>query len=159
MDQRDGFIAEHCHGLYRRTELCEWYGVSRKTGYKWMARFGARGPSSAPGSESNAEAVARTRSRRRSRHSCATQAAFVPPVVEPTERETVAGRLRRAVRVRRGRGAWRNTGAGRSAGDAAGGRGGDADLTTCSAPDRRHIRIDARLPRAYIRAAVSMKEL
>ena len=39
VDQRYRFISDHRHGLYTMTELCERYGVSRKTGYKWLARF------------------------------------------------------------------------------------------------------------------------
>lgn len=46
MDQRTQFITDHQRGLYPMTELCARYGVSRKTGYKWLARYateGARG--------------------------------------------------------------------------------------------------------------------
>lgn len=39
VEQRHRFISDHRHGLYTMTELCERYGVSRKTGYKWLARF------------------------------------------------------------------------------------------------------------------------
>ncbi len=38
MDQRDRFITDHQHGLYSMVELCARYGISRKTGYKWLAR-------------------------------------------------------------------------------------------------------------------------
>jgi putative transposase len=46
MDQRLQFVTEHQRGLYAMTELCARHGVSRKTGYKWLARSateGARG--------------------------------------------------------------------------------------------------------------------
>ena len=39
MDQRERFIRAHREGLYSMVELCARYGVSRKTGYKWLARF------------------------------------------------------------------------------------------------------------------------
>jgi len=45
MDQRERFIADHRHGLYPMTELCARYGVSRKTGYKWLLRFEESGRS------------------------------------------------------------------------------------------------------------------
>lgn len=44
MDQRLQFVADHQRGLYAMTELCARYGVSRKTGYKWLARYAALGP-------------------------------------------------------------------------------------------------------------------
>ena len=44
MDQRTQFIADHQRGLYAMTELCARYGVSRRTGYKWLARYAAEGP-------------------------------------------------------------------------------------------------------------------
>jgi putative transposase len=43
MDERIGFIGEHASGLWTMSELCERYGVSRKTGYKWLARYRAAG--------------------------------------------------------------------------------------------------------------------
>jgi transposase InsO family protein len=43
MDQRDRFITAHQHGLYTMAELCARFGISRKTGYKWLARFEAGG--------------------------------------------------------------------------------------------------------------------
>ncbi|HXZ71052.1 MAG TPA: IS481 family transposase [Streptosporangiaceae bacterium] len=39
MDQRERFIVAQRHALYTMTELCAHYGVSRKTGYKWLDRF------------------------------------------------------------------------------------------------------------------------
>lgn len=38
MEQRERFIADDQRGLYSRTELCQRYGISRKTGYKWLGR-------------------------------------------------------------------------------------------------------------------------
>lgn len=45
MEQRLGFIAEHLAGDVTMTELCEAYGISRRIGYKWLARYAAEGPS------------------------------------------------------------------------------------------------------------------
>jgi transposase InsO family protein len=39
MDQKVLFIADHLRGLYNHTELCKRYGISRKTGYKWLGRY------------------------------------------------------------------------------------------------------------------------
>lgn len=39
MDQRTGFIADHQLALYSMIDLCARYGISRKTGYKWLARY------------------------------------------------------------------------------------------------------------------------
>ena len=44
MQQRTDFISDHRRGLYHFAELCARYGVSRKTGYKWLARYEAEGP-------------------------------------------------------------------------------------------------------------------
>ena len=44
LDQRLQFVAAHQRGLYTMTELCARYAVSRKTGYKWLARYAADGP-------------------------------------------------------------------------------------------------------------------
>src|SRR5688572_15225551 len=43
MDQRERFIADHRRALYTMTEVCERYGISRKTGYKWLERFAEEG--------------------------------------------------------------------------------------------------------------------
>jgi len=37
------FIADFESCLYEMTELCEKYGISRKTGYKWAQRYGSEG--------------------------------------------------------------------------------------------------------------------
>ena len=43
VDQRERFIRDHRLALYTMVELCTRYGVSRKTGYKWLARFDDEG--------------------------------------------------------------------------------------------------------------------
>jgi putative transposase len=43
MDQRLQFVADHQRGLYAMCELCARYAISRKTGYKWLARYDAEG--------------------------------------------------------------------------------------------------------------------
>lgn len=45
MSQRLRFICDLESYQYTMTELCERYGVSRKTGYKWAQRYGQEGPS------------------------------------------------------------------------------------------------------------------
>jgi transposase len=43
VEQRERFIDDHRLGLYDMTELCGRYAISRKTGYKWLARYDAGG--------------------------------------------------------------------------------------------------------------------
>jgi len=43
VDQRTQFIADRRQGFYAMSELCARYGVSRKTGYKWLERFEEHG--------------------------------------------------------------------------------------------------------------------
>ncbi len=43
MEQRKRFIADDQRGHYSRAELCERYGISRKTGYKWLQRHAEEG--------------------------------------------------------------------------------------------------------------------
>ena len=43
VEQRERFIADERRGLYSRTELCARYGISRKSGYKWLDRFDDEG--------------------------------------------------------------------------------------------------------------------
>jgi putative transposase len=45
MDERGRFIKDHTSGLWAMTELCARYGVSPKTGYKWLARYTEHGRS------------------------------------------------------------------------------------------------------------------
>ena len=44
MKERMRFVAEAERGLYSMSELCARYGISRRTGYKWLARYEANGP-------------------------------------------------------------------------------------------------------------------
>jgi putative transposase len=44
MDQKTQFIADYLRNRLSMTELCELYGVSRKTGYKWVDRYLTHGP-------------------------------------------------------------------------------------------------------------------
>lgn len=59
MDQRMQFIADYLRQTLDVTELCRLYGVSRKTGYKWIGRYLECGPegleehSRKPGSHPN----------------------------------------------------------------------------------------------------------
>lgn len=43
VEERIRFVKSYRAGLYTMSELCERYGVSRKTGYKWTRRFEAEG--------------------------------------------------------------------------------------------------------------------
>ncbi len=45
MDERMRFIVAAQDGLYSRAELCRRFGISRETGYKWLKRYEAAGPS------------------------------------------------------------------------------------------------------------------
>ena len=44
MDQRTQLIADFLRETLTVTELCELYGVSRKTAYKWIDRYLRLGP-------------------------------------------------------------------------------------------------------------------
>ena len=41
--ERIRFISDYESGLYTMTELCERFGVSRQTGYKWIHRYREEG--------------------------------------------------------------------------------------------------------------------
>ena len=43
MDERARFVLEALRGHFTMSELCYRYGVSRKTGYKWVERYHAKG--------------------------------------------------------------------------------------------------------------------
>ena len=43
MEMRIQFIADYQRGLFSFAELCRRYGISRKTGYKWIDRFEREG--------------------------------------------------------------------------------------------------------------------
>ncbi len=40
MEQKQQFVSLAVNGRYTVTELCEKFGVSRKTGHKWLRRPG-----------------------------------------------------------------------------------------------------------------------
>ena len=42
-EERFRFIEEYRSGELSFAELCRWFGVSRKTGYKWVGRYEAKG--------------------------------------------------------------------------------------------------------------------
>ena len=44
MDQKTQFIADVLRGTQSVAELCDSYGISRKTGYKWIDRYVKEGP-------------------------------------------------------------------------------------------------------------------
>ncbi len=44
MNERLNFVIDAQRGLFPFAELCHRYGVSRKTGYKWLKRFEHEGP-------------------------------------------------------------------------------------------------------------------
>ena len=44
LDQKTQFIADYLRNTLSITELCELYGVSRKTGDKWIERYLTSGP-------------------------------------------------------------------------------------------------------------------
>jgi len=43
MNERESFIQSWLSRCFSVTELCERFGISRKTGYKWIRRFKAEG--------------------------------------------------------------------------------------------------------------------
>ncbi len=43
MDERMQFVAEYLKDQWPVAQLCRQYGISRKTGYKWMTRYEAEG--------------------------------------------------------------------------------------------------------------------
>ena len=43
VDQRSRFIDAYLSGAFRKTELCERFHISRRTGDKWIGRYDARG--------------------------------------------------------------------------------------------------------------------
>ena len=45
VDQRKRFVRDYSRRYWSMTELCERYGVSRTTGYKWVERFEEEGRS------------------------------------------------------------------------------------------------------------------
>ena len=45
VNERMRFVVACEAGLYSMTELCQRYGISRETGYTWLRRYRAEGPS------------------------------------------------------------------------------------------------------------------
>ena len=39
MEERIKFVLSLLEGTYSITELCSYYNISRKTGYKWLSRY------------------------------------------------------------------------------------------------------------------------
>src|SRR5918996_115177 len=39
MDDRESFVADYLTEMWTMTELCACYGISCKTGYKWVDRY------------------------------------------------------------------------------------------------------------------------
>jgi transposase InsO family protein len=70
VDRRLQFMSEYLTGLFTMTELTAQYGVSRKTGYKWVERYEADGPR-----------ALEDRSRRPHSHPATTEAALVDALV------------------------------------------------------------------------------
>lgn len=76
MSERARFLALEAEGLYSMAELCERFGIARKTGYKWKERFqrdgleGVRAQSRAPRScpHRTPEPVEQLRREARERH-------------------------------------------------------------------------------------------
>jgi len=75
MDQRTQFIARVLAGEDEMTVLCREYGISRKTGYKWLGRYLSEGA-----------AGLRERSHAPLRHGQAHDVAVVQAVLELRER-------------------------------------------------------------------------
>lgn len=44
MDQKVQFVADYLRDTFDMSELCQRYGISRKTGYKWIKRYIEHGP-------------------------------------------------------------------------------------------------------------------
>ena len=44
MEEKLVFVADYLRGEWSMTALCEHYGISRKTGYKWLGRYRDAGP-------------------------------------------------------------------------------------------------------------------
>ena len=43
MEQRERFVILAQSDRYTKKELCEHFGISRKTGHKWLSRYEAEG--------------------------------------------------------------------------------------------------------------------
>ncbi|MCC7195317.1 MAG: helix-turn-helix domain-containing protein [Gemmatimonadaceae bacterium] len=58
MLERHHFAQDLASGHWTMTELCDRYGISRNTGYKWLHRFDQEGCGRAPGAEPGAAILA-----------------------------------------------------------------------------------------------------
>ena len=47
LDERLQFVVEYLKAAREMSELCRAFGISRKTGYKWLERYEAEGPKGA----------------------------------------------------------------------------------------------------------------
>ena len=65
MEQRERFVRDHRLALYTMAELSARYGISRKTGYKWLDRFDQGGRRRTRRSQPGAAAVSTQNLRRR----------------------------------------------------------------------------------------------
>ena len=81
MDQRTQFIADYLRDVLSITELCAMYGISRKTGYKWIDRYLRQGP-----------AGLEERSRRPRRSPNETSEEIVAAILEARRRHPTLGR-------------------------------------------------------------------
>jgi len=97
MDERVHFLSEYRRDGYSMTELCDRYGVSRKTGYKWVARYERDG---APGLA--------TRSSRPHTSPQATGSQVVAAIVAERKRHPTWGgkKIVAVLRLRHPRWAW-----------------------------------------------------
>lgn len=78
VSERAKFVVAAQHGVWTMTELCERFGISRKTGYRWLVRYEAEGlagladrsrrPHSSPGATEAGVVAAVVRERRRHPH-------------------------------------------------------------------------------------------
>ena len=83
VEQRANFVREFESGLFTMTELAAQYGVSRKTGYKWVTAYEARGLAGLQTAASQSARDRRGPRRGDSRH---------PPTPPPLGTEEIAGR-------------------------------------------------------------------
>jgi len=97
MDQKRLFIKDYMRGQFAMTELCVRYGISRKTGYKWIGRF----------DESGAAGLV-DQSRRPRRSPAATPRELVGPILELRRRHPTWGakKLLSVLESRHPRVAW-----------------------------------------------------
>lgn len=91
MDQRVQFIADYQRDVFDVADLARRFGISRKTAYKWINRYGATGPTGLV-----------DRSRRPAHGPNATPAAIVTALVELRRRHPTWGakKLRKVLGTR-----------------------------------------------------------